>query len=47
MVPEAASTSGVPVMPEGSMLPQGSVLPGTGEPRLARQSVAPEVALSA
>ena len=38
--------TGVPVMPSGSMLPQGKLESGTGVPRLVCHWIAPVVALS-
>src|SRR5262245_30736964 len=46
-MPAAVSTTGVDVMPLGSMLPHCSALRGTGGPRLVRHLTAPSSALSA
>ena len=37
----AGSMTGVPVMPEGSMFPHGSALPGTGVPTVVDQPTFP------
>ena len=39
--------AGVPVIPVGSMFPQPSSEPGTGEPALTRQTTRPVFVLSA
>ena len=42
----AGSTTGVPVMPTGSTLPQGNDDPATGSPRCALHAMVPSVAFS-
>jgi hypothetical protein len=46
-VGDAASMTGVPVMPSGSMLPHGMADKGTGAPRFLNQTFAPVAPLNA